>query len=532
MNEQSATTSRRGQPSELERLRARICELEKLEKLLDALPFGVTILDAPSGSTRDASIGYFNQQANLESGLNMNALQGRPLQAVFPDDYKDGQEPAHAAIFERVQRTGTTESFEIDRGERGYMRAHYVRIDEHSIAAVYQNITKKKRVEDTLLASESRFREAINSAPVPMIIHDENDNILAVSAGFTRAFGYTLEDVPTTSAWIARAYGPTDAGRRLDKRAVDHIFESKNTVHRGERVIRTKDGEERICEMFVTPLLGTVPRAMLSMSIDLTERRKAEEVARALQQSLETRVADRTLQLDIANRELEAFAYSVAHDLRAPLRGMNGFANVLLEDYGDKLDAAGRDCLEEIHSNASKMGELIDALLSLSRVTRSEIRRARVNFSDVAKGVLRELAVADPQRNVEVVFSSDLDAEIDPQLARILVDNLLGNAWKFTRKVGSPRIEFGSTTEGTMKTFFVRDNGAGFDMTYTDKLFAPFQRLHSTADYPGTGIGLATVQRIVHRHEGRVWAKSGINEGATFFFTLPIANNEAAPCIK
>ncbi|MBP9113025.1 MAG: PAS domain S-box protein [Polyangiaceae bacterium] len=531
MKEQSAT-SHRGQPSEIEHLRARVRELEKFEKLFDALPFGVTILDAPSGSTRDASIGYFNQQANHESGLALKTLQGLPLQSVFPDDYKDGLEPAHAQVFERVRRTGTTEMFETDRGDRGYIRAHYLRLDECSIAAVYQNITAKKRIEEALRASESRFREAINSAPLPMIIHDENDNVVAISAGLTRLFGYDLEDVPTTSAWIARAYGPTDARRGLDKRAIDQIFESKTTVNRGERIIRTKDGTERTCEMFVTPILGSVPRIMLSMAIDLTERRKAEEVARVLQQSLETRVAERTLQLDIANRELEAFAYSVAHDLRAPLRGMNGFANVLLEDYGDKLDAAGRDCLEEIHSNASKMGELIDALLSLSRVTRSEIRRTRVNFSDVAKGVLRELAVADPQRNVEVVFSSDLEAEIDPQLARILVDNLLGNAWKFTRKVGSPRIEFGSTTEGTMKTFFVRDNGAGFDMTYTDKLFAPFQRLHSAADYPGTGIGLATVQRIVHRHEGRVWAKSGINEGATFFFTLPIANNEAAPCTK
>jgi len=237
----------------------------------------------------------------------------------------------------------------------------------------------------------------------------------------------------------------------------------------------------------------------------------------------------RVLNTDVisANRELEAFSYSVAHDLRAPLRGMSGFARVLLDDHADKLDAEGRDCLMEIQSGAQKMASLIDALLSFSRLTRSELKPERVDLSALAVTVAAELRGAEPEHAVELVVAEGLWAEVDPRLARLLVENLLGNAWKFTRQRASAKVEVGAADASGARTFFVRDNGAGFDMAYADKLFVPFQRLHTVAEYPGTGIGLATVQRIVFRHGGRCWAEGRVGEGATFFFNLPAVRGAA-----
>jgi PAS domain S-box-containing protein len=231
--------------------------------------------------------------------------------------------------------------------------------------------------------------------------------------------------------------------------------------------------------------------------------------------------------LELANRELEAFSYSVAHDLRAPLRGVNGFAQILLEGYADKLDDEARDCLQEIRKNAVRMGALIDALLALSRVTRSELSPSWVDLSSVAQEIWAQLKTTEPRRRVAVSIDDDLKAYIDPTLGRVLLDNLLENAWKSTRDVVSARVELGAYAEGDQRVFFVRDNGAGFDPSYADKLFVPFQRLHTVSEFPGTGIGLATAQRIVHRHGGRIWAWGEVGAGAAFYFTLPARTNGA-----
>jgi len=227
---------------------------------------------------------------------------------------------------------------------------------------------------------------------------------------------------------------------------------------------------------------------------------------------------------EVANRELEAFSYSVAHDLRAPLRGMNGFAQILVDAYGEKLDADGQDALHEILLNARRMGALIDALLSLARVTRSAVKIESVDLSEVVRTIGAQLSTAEPERTVDLVVQDRLHADLDPVLARTLVENVLGNAWKFTGKVPAPRIEFGTIEKDRVRAFFVRDNGAGFDMAFANKLFAPFQRLHTVAEFPGTGIGLATVQRIVHRHGGRLWAEGAVDGGATFYFAFPHRN--------
>jgi light-regulated signal transduction histidine kinase (bacteriophytochrome) len=243
---------------------------------------------------------------------------------------------------------------------------------------------------------------------------------------------------------------------------------------------------------------------------DITDRRRVQE------DLVRARDAAKA-----ASRELEAFSYSVAHDLRAPLRGLDGFAQLLIDTHRDKLDAEAQDWLQEILLNAHKMSELIDALLSLARVTRSEPHYDVVDLSSLVRSTAAGLAASEPGRTVELVIEDGLHAELDPVLARALIDNLLANAWKFTSKVAAPRIRFYACETDGARAFVVRDNGAGFDMAFASKLFVPFQRLHTPAEFHGTGIGLATAQRIVHRHGGRIWADGTVNAGAAFYFTLP-----------
>jgi len=249
---------------------------------------------------------------------------------------------------------------------------------------------------------------------------------------------------------------------------------------------------------------------------DIKVRVRAESLAADLNRQLDAHA----LELEATNKELEAFCYSVSHDLRAPLRSISGFSDALREDCGGTIGQEGTEHLSRICAAADRMGRLIDDLLNLSRVTRADLRKTPVNLSSIAEELMADLREADPQRQVEFVPSPDLVADADVRLIRIVMDNLLRNAWKFTAKKPSARIEFGRGAGPDAKAFFIRDNGAGFDMKFSDKLFGAFQRLHGNAEFPGTGVGLATVQRIIHRHGGRVWATAQPDDGATFFFTL------------
>jgi len=249
--------------------------------------------------------------------------------------------------------------------------------------------------------------------------------------------------------------------------------------------------------------------------------RYSESEARRANEHLERLLQARTSELRRAQRELETFSHCLAQDVRAPLRGMDGFAQILLEEYGSTLDDEGRDCLRRIQGSALLLGRLIDALLSVVKVARSELKPSLVDLSGLARRVASQLAAAEPERTVQVEVGEELGARIDPSLACTLFENLIGNAWKFTRQTAEPRIEIGSTERGGETAFFVRDNGAGFDMAQSSKLFVPFQRLHAVREFAGTGVGLATAFRIVDRHAGRIWAEGEVGEGATFFFTLP-----------
>ncbi|MEI9985907.1 MAG: response regulator [Aliidongia sp.] len=258
---------------------------------------------------------------------------------------------------------------------------------------------------------------------------------------------------------------------------------------------------------------------LLRKELEATEARTAQAVAEARAELVE--------ELELKNEELESFSYSVAHDLRSPLRSIDGFSLALLEDYADKLDEEGRQYLEYVRESAQQMAQLIDDLLTLSRVTRSEFQRKPIDLADIARRVLARLRGTTPDRTVEMVVAATLPAEGDERLMTVVFENLLGNAWKFTGKRDKPRIEVGVEGDDP-PIYFVRDNGAGFDMAYAGKLFGVFQRLHSTKEFEGTGIGLATVQRVVRRHGGRIWAKGAVGQGASFCFTLEGGAGRAA----
>ena len=316
-----------------------------------------------------------------------------------------------------------------------------------------------------------------------------------------------------------------------------HFISDESRARAQERIQTVLSGES--CENFeldlsnssgepVTLLLNCTTRrspdgdivGALAVGLDISDRLRAEQDIRALNSSLESRVADRTRELQEALEELESFSYSVSHDLRAPLRSINGFSLAVLERSGDRLDDEGRSYLERVRSATQRMGKLIDDLLALSRVGRTELIAEPLDLGKMAQDQAEALKEGDPGRQVEFVVAEDVTGFGDQRLIEAVMENLIGNAWKFSSKHSTARIEFGKQEQNGETVYFVKDQGAGFDMEYSDKLFLPFQRLHPTGEFEGTGIGLATVKRIIQRHGGRIWAEGEVEKGATFYFTL------------
>ena len=299
------------------------------------------------------------------------------------------------------------------------------------------------------------------------------------------------------------------------------LIGTDNTVRQQMAVALTeKEAELRRQARELETLNDKLARANMDLELENAERRRAEIEARGLNEELESRVVTRTAEIAAVNRELEAFAYSVSHDLRAPLRHMTGFSQVLLEDYGGVLDETATDFLHRISRASVHMGQLIDGLLTLSRVSRGDLERTEVDLAAIAHNIAQRFRLAEPDRNVAITIAPHIHVHADARLMFLVLQNLLGNAWKFTGNTADAAITFGEVERDGQMACFVRDNGAGFDMAYVSKLFAPFQRLHTTAEFEGTGIGLATVSRIVNRHRGRVWIESAIGVGTTVFFTV------------
>lgn len=362
-----------------------------------------------------------------------------------------------------------------------------------------------------------KMSQAIESSPATVVITDPQGIIEYINPKFSEVTGYTpqetigktpgiLKSGLTSSAIYRNLWATIRAGREW----------------RGELLNRKKNGELFWEDTRISSLRDEHGRIthFIAVKEDITARKKAEDKIVQLNADLERRVAERTRQLTATNKELEAFSYSISHDLRAPLRGINGFAHLMEEGCQGCDKAESLDHLKRIRKASVRMGDLIDDLLELSRVARSEVRLESVRISDMALALLLELAESEPERKVETHVQENLVTQGDPVLLQAVLQNLLGNAWKFTSKRNHPIIEFGCREENGDQVFYVRDNGAGFDMKYADKLFAAFQRLHSPEEFEGTGIGLATVQRIIHLHGGRIWADSCLEAGSTFYFTL------------
>ena len=297
-------------------------------------------------------------------------------------------------------------------------------------------------------------------------------------------------------------------------------FEDPRTRHMGvglELFGRTRQGVEIPVDIMLSYFETDDEILAFAVIRDVTQAKQGEIRIKELNASLQQHVD----QLAAINRELESFSYSVSHDLRAPLRAMDGFSQALLEDYGDQLDQAGQNYLQRIRTAAQNMGELIDHLLMLSRLTRAEMHPGEVNLTEIAEKIVAGLREQEPDHRVEFIVRPDMVGFADERLMEVALANLLGNAWKFSSKSSSPRIEFGVETDTEWEpVYFIRDNGAGFNQEYADNLFKPFQRLHGAHEFSGSGIGLATVQRVISRHGGKVWAEGKLDVGATFYFTL------------
>lgn len=297
----------------------------------------------------------------------------------------------------------------------------------------------------------------------------------------------------------------------------DEIFAVMAAASVGDTVTRVAVPDDPQLDDLATKFAIAVNLLLDDLNFRAVELEAAHRVT---QMELERLVDERTRELTSANQELQSFAYSVSHDLRAPLRGIDGFSHILLTDHADRLSEDGQHLLQRVRNAAQRMTQLIDDLLELSRLTRAEMLPAPVSLSTLVKSIVADLREGQPEREAEFVIHEGVTAYGDARLLRIALENLLNNAWKFTRNQLYTRIEFGVATDPGKQAFFVRDNGVGFDMSYADKLFGAFQRLHSASEFEGTGIGLATVQRVILRHGGQIWADATVNQGATFYFTL------------
>lgn len=366
----------------------------------------------------------------------------------------------------------------------------------------------------------SRWQATVDSMLDPVTVGDVEGHAIYMNAAYTAMVGMTIQEgLPLAEhSTHYQLSHPDGALFEFAELPLQRAALRAEAVRNVEVVQGTEQSDRRVTIWNAAPLRDDTGRVIGSVAVgrDVTQQREAEAERERLLAQLEQRAAE----LNAANKELEAFSYSASHDLRSPLRGIDGFSQALLEEYAERLDDQGREYLQIVSSEAQRMAELIDALLDLSRITRAELHRERVDLTSLANKVVEELHRSEPERAVEFQIAPWLVAEGDPRLLQIALTNLFGNAWKFTANCVGARIEFGTVEREGIRAFFVRDNGAGFNMDYAGKLFGAFQRLHSQGEFPGTGIGLATVYRILRRHGGRIWAEGQVGKGATFYFTL------------
>lgn len=478
---------------------------EQYRLLFDSNPIPVWVYDLETLAIVDVNkVAISRYGYSREEFLRCKITDIRPgedIPSLLESVYKEGGIPQDSGPWRHRKKSGELIDVQI--------RSFPLKFEGRSARLVVAtDITDKKRAEDALRLSEERLRMILSNIKDYSVITLEPDGLISSWNGAAeRINGYRADEVVGKHMSIFYTPDETAIGKPTIELAT--AIEWGRFEDDGWRV--RKDGSRFFANVVVTPLqdhAGHV-RGFLKITRDITEKRKVEQ-----------ELLRRSAELETANKELESFSYSVSHDLRAPLRGIDGFSQALQEDYSGSLDATGKNYLSRIRAGTKRMGNLIDDLLNLARVTRAEMHRETINLSKMAAEIVKELEASEPHRSVTVQIDKGLAANCDSRLVRIVLQNLLGNSWKFTAKRTDARLEFRALTSNGLKGFLVRDNGAGFDRTYAARLFGAFQRLHAMEEFPGSGIGLATVQRIIHRHGGKVWAEGAVNQGATVYFTL------------
>ncbi len=494
----------------------------------DARLFRDVIASSPNailGVDLPGHVLFWNPAAERMFGWSQEEVIGRPLPFVPEDHWEEFE-----TLIARVGAGETLRGLELIRRHRDGRRIH-VRLSAAPLRdaggriigglAFLEDITSQIQVTANLRASEHRFRSLFMSAAVGISVADIDGRFQEANPSFCQLLGYSEDEI-----------------RKLDFQTVTHPEDRARTMEYYRRLLSgelshyvyekrfvRKDGSPIWCRLSVAMAreAGNGDPYTLAVTEDITQRREAEDSLRQLNADLERRVRERTRALQQINEELESFSYSVSHDLRAPLRSIDGWAQAIMEDYGSRIGVAGRRMLERQRTASQRMGRLIDDLLRLSQVSRQSLARQSFHPAKLVARVWREACSdAGVSRQIHSEIGDLPPCDADPQLLRHVYSNLLSNAIKFSRHESAPRVEIGSFHDDEGETvYFVRDHGAGFNMRYADRLFQAFQRLHSEQEFTGTGIGLAIVQRIVHRHGGRVWAESELGRGATFFFTLP-----------
>ena len=386
---------------------------------------------------------------------------------------------------------------------------------------VGRDVTETKLAEKALRESEEKFRLLLENLPLPVIYSNGEGVVVFRNDQFLKTFGYTETDIPTIKEWWEKAY-PDPAYRKtvIESRAaaVSDAYSVYSDLKWNEYRITCKDGTVLTVVISGIRIRGN----LLATFYDITERKKAEEVIRELNANLEQRVEERTSELEVVNKELGAFSYSVSHDLRAPLRSISGFTQILVEEYSSKLDDEGKRICSVIQENSLKMGNLIDDLLSFSRLNRTELKKGLINMKDIVNSAFSELTDESSVKRIQFKMGDICNSSGDPNMLKQVWINLISNAIKYSSKKEKAIITIGCKKEEGYCVYHIKDNGVGFDMAYMDKLFGVFQRLHSQKEFDGTGVGLAIVQRIVLRHGGKVWAKGELDKGAEFYFSIPI----------
>jgi len=484
------------------------------QMLLDNAVVGIVHL-------RDQQVVSCNRRFEELFGYSHRELVGRPIDAIYPT----------ATVFEEISRAanttiqrGETYSFELSlrRHDGSAFWAHlsaraYDPGDAHSGSIwIFTDESERREAIDAVLEAQAFSDAIINSLPGIFYLFSEDGRMLRWNANLEKEVGQRRRDIARSTPYEWIAPEARDATREMFETAI-----ATGRTMAGESVLRTRDGQ-RIPFFMTANSVDIQGQGMIvGVGIDLTARKAAEEQVRQLAEQLEQRVRERTAALTAANRELESFSYSVSHDLSAPLRGIDGFARIIEEEYANLFDADGRHYLQRIRAATRRMQSIIDDMLSLSRISRNELVISTFDLSHMAHRVIDDLRQRYPERQVDVTIAPDLRVTGDASLVQLALENLLRNAWKFTSHHATARIELGVQAAEHETVFFVRDDGAGFDMRYAGKLFREFQRMHPADQFEGTGIGLAIVSRVVRRHAGRVWAEAAVEQGATFYFTLP-----------